>query len=235
MRRHVPRAGALAIGVALGALSLAAEAGAQAPPTHQGAIHIGERWVCRPADAGHPANASSTNSKTSMHCTPINATVTTKSGRVIVIGTPETNAATEQVSVTIPATGGMTAIELNQRYVEMMRKSLEVEGPHKKGAINVGARWVCRPVNGTHPQNAALNAPATPLSCRAVNFSMTTTSGETIVVGHPAQVPTSVDTTEETGTIAAPNYAGTLTSEQQSAAWNDSVYRVFDIADSAAG
>jgi hypothetical protein len=223
---------ALVAAAALVILSLTARADAQAD---QGAIHVGERWVCRPADAAHPANATSTNSKASVHCMPINATMTTSSGRVIVIGTPQTNAAAEQVTVQVPsAMGGMTPVQMNQRYVEMMRKSLQIEGTGANGTINVGDRWVCRPVDAGHPQNAAMNASATPLSCRAVNFSMTTASGQRVVVGHPGQSPTSVDTTEETGTIAAPNYSNALTPAQLNEVWNQSVYRVFNIADSAA-
>jgi hypothetical protein len=234
-----PRASAAMLGAVLSVLSFQT-AGAQGP---QGAVNVGERWACRAADAGHPANIALTGGakEMSLHCIPINVTLTTSTGRVFVIGNPQTggasNASEERISVASPAyAGSVTASDLNDQWVEMIRKGLAVDPGAGTGTINVGDRWVCRPADANHPQDAAATGgtPATPLSCRAVNFSMRTSGGQLIVIGHPQTARAKADTNEQTAAITAPDYSGALTSAQINDRWNASVNRVFNIADSAA-
>jgi hypothetical protein len=233
--RRTVRASGAAVGAALSILSFqAGRAEAQEAP-----VNVGPRWACRPADAGYGANVSMTNGKTqiSLHCTPLNVTITTSTGRVFVIGNPQPDAASstsEQISVTSPVSSGtMTASDVNGQWVDMIKKSLSVD-EGTSGTMNVGDRWVCRSADAAHPQNAVTTEAAkTPLSCRAVNLSMRMGTGQMIVIGHTHPMPKS-DTKTETAEIAPPSSAG-LTPEQMAANWNASVNRIFDIATSAAG
>jgi hypothetical protein len=214
-------------------------------PSPQPAVYVGERWVCRPADASNAANAVMASGTQQLHCRPINVTLTTSSGRVYVIGKPQTDASggEERVSVTSPAyTGGVTGKGLNDSWIDMVKKGLAVGETSSNGVVNVGDRWVCRPADADHPSNASMPSAgaAVPLSCRAVNFSMQTSSGQLIVIGHAqAKAKPSVsakdDTKEQTAPMSAPSYASGLTVEQMNDSWNAYVNRVFDIATSAAG
>jgi hypothetical protein len=240
MQTHVPRRSVRASGAVLGAALSILSFQADRAEAQQAPVNVGPRWACRPADAGHSANVSMTIGKTQMsvHCTPLNVTITTNTGRVFVIGNPQPNggsSASEQISATSPAySASMTASDLNNQYIEMIEKSLSVDEGTTSGTMNVGDRWVCRPTDAAHPQNAVTtDAAKTPLSCRAVNLSMRMSTGQMIVIGHTHSMPKS-DTKTDTAEIAPPSSAG-LTPEQMAANWNASIYRIFDIATSAAG
>jgi hypothetical protein len=180
-----------------------------------------------------------------LRCRPINGTLTTSSGRVYVIGKSQADASggEERVSVTSPAyTAGGTTKDLHDSWIDMVKKGLVVEETSSNGVVTVGDRWVCRPSDTGHPSNASMSSAgaAVPLSCRAVNLSMQTSSGQLIVIGRvQAKAKPSVnpkdDTNEQTAPMSAPSYASGLTVAQMNDSWNAYVNRVFNIATSAAG
>lgn len=245
MPNHTPRrivcASASTLAAALSILSFQ-PAGAQAP-SPQAQVNVGPRWACRPADSTYAPNASLTHEgkQLSAHCVPLNVTITTSTGRVFVIGNPQQNGASsagEQITVTSPTyTATMTASDVHNQWVDAIRKSLSVEqasGDSSAGPMMVGDRWVCEPVSAAHPQNAVTtDASKTPLSCREVNLAVKMPSGRMMVIGHTHSVPKK-DTNTETAELAPPSSAG-LTPQQMADNWNNSVYRIFDIATSAAG
>jgi hypothetical protein len=214
-------------------------------PSPQPAVYVGERWVCRPADTGNAPNAVMSSSTQQLRCRPINATLTTSTGRVYVIGKPQADAsgAEERISMTSPAyAAGATPKDVHDGWVDMMKKGLVVEETGSSGGlVNVGDRWVCRASDTGHPANASLSSAgaAVPLSCRAVNIAMQTSSGQLIVIGRvQAKAKPSVNPKDDTNTQTAPMsapYSSGLTVAQMNDAWNAYVNRVFDIATSAAG
>jgi hypothetical protein len=214
-------------------------------PSPQPAVYVGERWVCRPADASNSANATMTSGTQQAHCRAINVTLTTSDGRVYVIGKPQTDASggEEQASMTSPAySGGVTPKEFHDGWVAMVKRGLGVEDTTSNGVVNIGNRWVCRPADADHPISASTSSKGTavPLSCRAVNLSLQTSSGQMIVIGHvQAKAKPSVsakdDTNEQTAPLSAPLYAAGLTIQEMNDSWNSCVNRVFNIATSAAG
>jgi hypothetical protein len=234
--RSIAHACAFAAVASLAAVSTARVDAQQQP---QQPINVGERWVCRPADAAHAANA--TMAKQSLDCYAINATITTSAGQVYIIGNPQTSTSggEERITVAGPTlSADITSSGLHDRFVEMMENALGAEGA-SGGTVNVGDRWVCRAPDGTHPQNVTLNAGGAgrPLACRAVNVQMTMSSGQLIVIGRvrarpaqPAPAPTAT-----AGEMIAPPPSNALTPKQLDDAWNSAVMRVFDISTSAAG
>ncbi|HTJ27441.1 MAG TPA: hypothetical protein VMA36_14875 [Candidatus Limnocylindria bacterium] len=199
-------------------------------------MNVGERWVCRGADTAHPANASMSGSNQALSCREVNATITTSTGQVYVIGNPASSTAPdERITVAGPVLSGeMTVSGLNDRWVEMMENALGTEAT-SGGTVNVGDRWVCRPADATHPQNAALSGGGSrPLACRPVNVSMTMSTGQLIVIGHVRARPPQPTATGETDMIAPPP-SSALTPKQLDDAWTNTVMRVFNIATSAAG
>jgi hypothetical protein len=237
----------VAMRAAMTAATLAAltvqQAGAQAPAP-QAPVYVGERWVCRPADSANAANTVMMGSGgQQMHCRSENVTITASDGRVYVVGKPQADGSgdTERISVTSPSSSAtMTVQDLNQNWVDMMRKALVVDDTGSTNVANIGDRWVCRPQDASNPANASMSSPSgsVALHCRAVNLSIHT-SGGMIVIGHvqakrPSTSPKD-DTSEQTGSMTTPPYDKGLTADQLNRSWNNYVYRVFDIATSAAG
>jgi len=210
------------------ALVPAHAANAQAAAT---TTNLGDRWVCRTADASNAQNATATigGAPLSLACRSINVTLTTADGRTVVVGNPKGGDSTRMSIKSPQYSGSMTASGLNDQWVTMMRTALGIGPGAASGTMNAGPRWVCRAADAANPQNGSLNGASTALSCRAVNFSMKTSGGQTIVVGTPPAATSSTTTasTAQTISVAAPDYGGSLSPSQLNTAWVNNTYRLF--------
>lgn len=213
--------------------STAAPALAQSP-SPQPPVYVGERWLCRPPDASTTANGVMASGTEPLHCTPLNVTLTTNTGQVYVVGKPQSEASGAEEHITVKSpnyTGTVSGKDLHDSWVDMVKKGLQTGETGSNGVVNVGDRWVCRRADADHPANASMSTAggAVPLSCRSVNGTIQTSSGQMIVIGRTRARPPSA------APMTAPPYSNGLSVEQQNASWNAYVNRVFDIATSAAG
>jgi hypothetical protein len=199
-------------------------------PSSRPPIYVGERWLCRPPDASTTANGTMAGGTEPLRCTPLNVTLTATNGQVDVVGNPQADASgnEERISVTSPNyTGTISGKDLHDSWVDMVKKGLQTGE-----TVNVGDRWVCRRADAGHPANASMTSAGAgvPLSCRSVNGTIQTSTGQMIVIGSVRARPPSA-----APMMTSPPYSSGLSVEQQNANWNAYVNRVFDIATSAAG
>jgi hypothetical protein len=202
-------------------------------PSPQAPVYVGERWLCRPPDASTTANGVMASGTEPLHCTALNVTLTTSTGRVYVIGKPQADASNEErISVTSPNSAAAGGKDLHDSWVDMVKKGLQTGDTGSNGVVNVGDRWVCRRADPDHPANASTSSAGgtVPLSCRSVNGTIQTSNGQMIVIGRTRARPS-----PSAAPMTSPPYAQGLSVEQQNASWNAYVNRVFDIATSAAG
>ena len=78
-----------------------------------GTVNVGNRWVCRPADAQNAQNASMTGSSRALACRPINLTLHAANGVTIVIGTPAAAQSTAQTTASAPRTVAVESPQYN--------------------------------------------------------------------------------------------------------------------------
>ena len=118
----------LAGGAASFALAAAVAAQVQAPPSGR-TVQVGDRWVCRRADADHPQNAT-TSDKVALSCRQINAAIPMSTGGMMVIGTVQArpaNAASQSAMAFAPSlSDGLTPAQLDDQWRTFVRKTLQI-------------------------------------------------------------------------------------------------------------
>lgn len=115
----------LAGGVASFALAAGAAAQAQTPPSSRG-FQVGDRWVCRRADAEHPQNATSAD-QVALNCRPVNAGIPMTNGGMIVIGTVQARAASPPPMVFAPTlSDGLTPAQIHDQWQRFVRQALQI-------------------------------------------------------------------------------------------------------------
>ncbi|MBV8149930.1 MAG: hypothetical protein JOY59_00105 [Candidatus Eremiobacteraeota bacterium] len=193
---------------------------------------LGPRWVCRSADSANAQNVTATiaGAPVALSCRPINVTLTMSSGRTVTIGNPQGDASASVTMKSPQYAGGMTVSGLQDQWIEMMKSSLGIANVPPGGTVSVGPRYVCRPADNAFPQNGSMTGSSQALACRAVNFSMQTSTGQTIVVGTPQpaeQAATAGAARPDTISVPGPNLSGALTPEQLNDRWVTTTYQLF--------
>jgi hypothetical protein len=87
-----------------------------------GVVNAGTRWVCRPVDADHPANASTSSKGATvpLSCREVNVSMQMSSGQMIVIGRvqakPKPKADTSQTMSAPPYAAGLSVQQMNDNW-----------------------------------------------------------------------------------------------------------------------
>jgi hypothetical protein len=86
--------------------------------TSNGVVNVGDRWVCRPPDGSHPANASisTAGGTTSFACHAVNASMQTSSGQMIVIGHVQARPRPAPAMTAPPYAEGLSVEQMNASW-----------------------------------------------------------------------------------------------------------------------